>query len=176
MGRASATARLLSVHSVWARISSESGWYGRDFHLANRRILPLAGATAAERPTVLSGATDVGGGRVSGAARAGVTVVRAAGSPAKFYTRVHMLRAKTFPVLIFAAAVAAVASAANFSGTSALQFTKRVVDFGPRPSGSAANLKLQAYILNELKLDGCTVSEDAFVAQTPKGAVPMKNI
>ncbi|MGD1091354.1 MAG: M28 family peptidase [Bryobacteraceae bacterium] len=87
-----------------------------------------------------------------------------------------MLRAKTFLVLTFAVAVAAVANAANFSGASALQFTKRAVDFGPRPSGSAANLKLQAYILNELKLDGCTVSEDAFVAQTPKGAVPMKNI
>jgi len=87
-----------------------------------------------------------------------------------------MLRAKTFLVLTFAVAVAAVANAANFSGASALQFTKRAVDFGPRPSGSAANLKLRAYILNELKLDGCTVSEDAFVAQTPKGAVPMKNI
>src|SRR5580698_10538003 len=84
-----------------------------------------------------------------------------------------MLRAKTFLVLTFAAAVA---NAANFSGASALQFTKRAVDFGPRPSGSAANQKLQAYILNELKLDGCTVSEDAFVAQTPRGAVPMKNI
>lgn len=87
-----------------------------------------------------------------------------------------MLRAKTFLVLTIAAAFAAVANAANFSGTSALQFTKRAVDFGPRPSGSAANQKLQAYILNELKLDGCTVSEDAFVAQTPRGAVPMKNI
>ncbi len=84
-----------------------------------------------------------------------------------------MLRAKTFLLLIFSVLFA---NAANFSGTSALEFTKRSVDFGPRASGSEANSKLQAYILNQLKLDGCTITEDAFVARTPKGSVPMKNI
>jgi len=84
-----------------------------------------------------------------------------------------MFRAKTFLILTLTA-VAAVA--ADFSGTSALEFTKSVVALGPRPSGSEANLKQQAYILSQVKLDGCTVSEDAFTAATPKGQVAMKNI
>jgi Zn-dependent M28 family amino/carboxypeptidase len=72
--------------------------------------------------------------------------------------------------------LAAAASAADFSGSSALKFTAEAVAFGPRPSGSAANLKLQAYILSQLKTCACEVSEDAFTAKTPKGAIQMKNI
>ena len=83
-----------------------------------------------------------------------------------------MFRAKTFLILT----LPALAVAADFSGASALEFTKRVVGLGPRPSGSEANLKQQAYIESQVKLDGCTVTEDAFVAKTPKGEVAMKNI
>jgi glutaminyl-peptide cyclotransferase len=73
-------------------------------------------------------------------------------------------------------AAASLASAANFSGASAFNFTRQVVAFGVRPSGSEANRKLQNYIVAEIRKDGCEVSEDAFTASTPKGPIPMKNI
>ena len=72
---------------------------------------------------------------------------------------------------------AIIARAADFSGASAMEFTKQVVALGPRPSGSEANRKLQAYILNHVKQDGCEVAEDAFTARNPAGeSIPMKNI
>lgn len=71
---------------------------------------------------------------------------------------------------------AALASAAGFSGASALQYTTRAVAFGPRPPGSEAQRKLQAYILSELRRFRCEVAEDTFTARTPLGPVPMKNI
>ncbi len=53
---------------------------------------------------------------------------------------------------------------------------KRAVEFGPRPSGSPAIKKTQDYIISELKSYGLKVMEDDFQGQTPKGAIPMKNI
>jgi glutaminyl-peptide cyclotransferase len=67
-------------------------------------------------------------------------------------------------------------TARDFSGARALEFTRRAVAFGPRPPGSPAMRKLQAYIAAELKPRGCQVSEDAFTARTPEGPVAMKNI
>jgi glutaminyl-peptide cyclotransferase len=71
---------------------------------------------------------------------------------------------------------AALACAADSSGESALRFTVRAVEFGPRPSGSEANAKLQTYIQTQLKSFGCTVQEDAFTTDTPLGPKKMKNI
>jgi Zn-dependent M28 family amino/carboxypeptidase len=51
-----------------------------------------------------------------------------------------------------------------------------MVGFGPRPSGSDAIKKAQDYIISDLKSSGLKVTEDAFVAKTPKGQIPMKNI
>ena len=82
-------------------------------------------------------------------------------------------------------ALAASATAAAFSGASAFEFTKQSVAFGPRPSGSEANRKLQDYIVSQLKIDGCDPApakkdceliDDSFTAATPRGSVPMKNI
>jgi glutaminyl-peptide cyclotransferase len=88
-----------------------------------------------------------------------------------------MFRAKTFLVTLLAAAgLAKVAAAADFSGTAAFDFAKASVDFGPRPAGTEANHKLQAYILQHVKVAGAQVSEDNFTAQTPVGPVAMKNI
>ena len=66
--------------------------------------------------------------------------------------------------------------AADFSGAQALAFTKRLVAFGPRPSGSEAIRKTQAYILGELKDCGCQVTQDDFTGATPLGPTRMKNI
>jgi glutaminyl-peptide cyclotransferase len=83
-----------------------------------------------------------------------------------------MFRAQIGLVLFAASLV----SAADFSGDSAFAFTKRAVEFGPRPSGSAAIKQLQAYILVQLKTCRCEVSEQNFAAKTPRGEFMMKNI
>lgn len=72
--------------------------------------------------------------------------------------------------------LAATAFASDFSGASAFKFTQAAVAFGPRPSGSAANRQLQAYIRAQLRLLKCEVTEDPFIGKTPKGDVPMTNI
>jgi Zn-dependent M28 family amino/carboxypeptidase len=67
-------------------------------------------------------------------------------------------------------------SALDVSGARAFAYTKKAVEFGPRPPGSAALGKLQAYLVAELKRVGCQVKEENFRAATPTGDVAMKNI
>lgn len=74
--------------------------------------------------------------------------------------------------LLFAATL----QAGQVSGASALEFTRQVVEFGPRPPGSAASKRLQAFISQKLREFGWQVIEDPFTAQTPDGRVSMKNI
>lgn len=64
----------------------------------------------------------------------------------------------------------------EFSGARALEATRKVVSFGPRPPGSPAMRKLQVWLETGLKLRGCRLVEDAFTARTPAGPVAMKNI
>src|SRR5215467_4286933 len=83
-----------------------------------------------------------------------------------------LFRAQVFLIAIASAAM----FGAGVSGKSALEFTQRAVEFGPRPSGSDAIHKLQGYILGQLKTCKCQVSEDNFAATTPPGRIEMKNI
>ena len=84
-----------------------------------------------------------------------------------------MFRAQT----LLMATLAVMAAAADFSGASALKLTRDAVAFGPRPAGSESNRRLQSYILGQLKVDNCQVTEDAFSAKTPaNGEVAMKNV
>jgi glutaminyl-peptide cyclotransferase len=69
-----------------------------------------------------------------------------------------------------------VVMAADFSGASALEFTRKAVAFGPRPPGSESHRKLQSYILSQLRTRRCVILEDSFTARTPAGPVAMKNI
>ncbi len=71
---------------------------------------------------------------------------------------------------------ASLALGADFSGTSALEYTRKAVAFGPRPPGSPAIHKLQAFIETQLKSTRCEISSDAFTAATPVGNVSMQNI
>jgi len=91
-----------------------------------------------------------------------------------------MHRAKaalTLRLTFVALTLTAVSLAADFSGASALEFTRKAVAFGPRPPGSQANRNEQAWIAAELhKLPKCQVLEDPFAAHTPNGSIPMKNI
>lgn len=82
-----------------------------------------------------------------------------------------MFRAKICFVLAAASCLAA-----DFSGASAIKYTQAAVAFGPRPSGSAANRQLQAYIRTQLHLLKCQVIEDPFTAKTFKGDIAMTNI
>lgn len=66
--------------------------------------------------------------------------------------------------------------ASDFSGQRAYDHTKALVAFGPRPSGTPAIKKAQAYIEAQLKAAGWEVVEDSFTAKTPAGALPMKNV
>lgn len=64
----------------------------------------------------------------------------------------------------------------GFDGKRAYEQVAKQVSFGPRPPGSPAIVKLQDYLVSELKSYGCTVETDSFSADTPVGRVPMKNI
>jgi Zn-dependent M28 family amino/carboxypeptidase len=55
-----------------------------------------------------------------------------------------------------------------------MRYVREVVGFGPRPIGSANHKKLESYILAHLK--GDNVEEDAFIADTPEGKFPVRNI
>ncbi len=61
-----------------------------------------------------------------------------------------------------------------FNSERAWQYTKEVVAFGPRPIGSANHKKLEEYILTHLK--GDDVVADTFMADTPEGQLPVRNI
>ncbi len=81
------------------------------------------------------------------------------------------------PAAIAAAmCVSGLAGAQTFSGSAALNLTAKAVAFGPRASGSAANIRLRTWIKEQLAACKCEVSTDAFTAQTPDGAVAMENI
>jgi Zn-dependent M28 family amino/carboxypeptidase len=64
--------------------------------------------------------------------------------------------------------------AESFNAARAMQYTREVVAFGPRPIGSANHKKLENYILSRLK--NTQVEDDAFTADTPEGKFPVRNI
>jgi len=68
------------------------------------------------------------------------------------------------------------APAPAFSGASALEYTRRVVEFGPRPPGSEGLERLRGYLVRELKRLGCQVMRDPFTATTPRGELAMENL
>lgn len=70
-------------------------------------------------------------------------------------------------------APAAAVTAPKVNGEKAMQYTREVVAMGPRPIGSAAHKKLEAYIRAHLKDDD--LEEDTFTDQTPDGPFKMTN-
>ena len=65
---------------------------------------------------------------------------------------------------------------AGFNGERAMDHAKKQIEFGPRPPDTEALAKTRAYIVNELKSYGLTVSLDEFTAGTPQGEKKMANI
>ena len=63
-----------------------------------------------------------------------------------------------------------------FNGERAMDHARKQVEFGPRPPGSQQLEKTRAYIADQLKAFGLTVSLDEFIAKTPQGETKMVNI
>ena len=64
----------------------------------------------------------------------------------------------------------------ELSGEKALAHVERLVDFGPRPSGSEAIEKSRHYIEDQLRRSGWRVKRQAFTDDTPRGKVPFVNL
>jgi glutaminyl-peptide cyclotransferase len=77
------------------------------------------------------------------------------------------------PVLATAGAVAT-SDLPQVNAARAMQYVREVVAFGPRPIGSEAHKKLEAYLIAHLT--GATIEHDDFTASTPEGNFPIHNI
>jgi glutaminyl-peptide cyclotransferase len=64
----------------------------------------------------------------------------------------------------------------GFDAARAVHHTRYLVELGPRPPGSDAIHKAQAYIAEQLRSAGCQVSEQQFVGHTTLGDIGMKNV
>src|SRR5579863_2829195 len=64
----------------------------------------------------------------------------------------------------------------GFDGGRAFNDLKKLVAFGPRPSGSKTLDEARAWMIRELKQKGSAVEEDSFTASTPAGNIPMTNL
>lgn len=79
-----------------------------------------------------------------------------------------------FGILLSLVICAPLTHAQSFNAARAMQYTRAVVAFGPRPLGSANHKKLENYILAHLRNDH--FEDDAFTADTPEGKFPVRNI
>src|ERR1700682_3277065 len=129
MGSASSAARLFSLHAPWCRVFAQPGRLRRMDHRSGGRLFSPSRAAAAQRAAVLSGSASDSGGAVPSA-------VRFPRPRAELYTGIYM---RCHQALLILWASAAMALASDFSGTAALEYTRKAVSFGPRPPGSAAN-------------------------------------
>ena len=64
----------------------------------------------------------------------------------------------------------------EFDAARAYDHVKKMVAFGPHPSGSEAIKNVQSYLETELAGLGLKITGDPFIGETPRGSVPMKNI
>ncbi len=65
-------------------------------------------------------------------------------------------------------------AAPKIDGKRAMEYTKEIVKFGPRPIGSEAHRKVEDFIKS--RLEGAQIQEDKFTADTAAGKFPMNNI
>jgi glutaminyl-peptide cyclotransferase len=63
-----------------------------------------------------------------------------------------------------------------FDSSRAYDHLRHIVSIGPRPAGSAGIAKTREYIIGQLKAIGIPVTQQAFVAKTPIGDIPMVNL
>ena len=90
-----------------------------------------------------------------------------------------MIRALPFLLLLTACASAAQPTAPQpprFDSARAFADLKKIVEIGPRPSGSPEAGRTREYITAALKAAGLTVEEQAFEGDTPLGPIKMMNL
>lgn len=63
-----------------------------------------------------------------------------------------------------------------FDGDRAYADLKKLVGFGPRPSGSEAIAQARTYLVSELEKAGLKPIQDSFDAHTPRGVIRMINV
>src|SRR3954469_3502806 len=63
----------------------------------------------------------------------------------------------------------------SFSGDKALEHVRRLVDLGPRPTGSAEIEKARVYIEEQLRNNKWSVERQSFTADTPRGKITFIN-
>jgi glutaminyl-peptide cyclotransferase len=80
----------------------------------------------------------------------------------------------SLPTAMDAAGAGADPNPPSIDADRAMKYVREIVAFGPRPVGSPNHKKLEDYIYAQLK--GDTVEDDAFVADTPEGKFPVRNI
>ena len=61
-----------------------------------------------------------------------------------------------------------------FDSSRAMQYVKEIVAFGPRPIGSVNHIKVEKYILSQIK--GDNVERDNFEIDASEGHFPIHNI
>jgi Zn-dependent M28 family amino/carboxypeptidase len=66
--------------------------------------------------------------------------------------------------------------ASSFDGERAFEHVRRQVEFGPRPAGSAELERTRAYIIDQLKSYGLTITTDEFHPVTPIGDKRIVNV
>ena len=64
----------------------------------------------------------------------------------------------------------------QFSGEKAFDHTRKLVEFGPRPSGSGRLAKARDYIAESLQQSGWDVERQKFADTTPRGPVEFVNL
>jgi Zn-dependent M28 family amino/carboxypeptidase len=78
--------------------------------------------------------------------------------------------------LLLVSLLVAAQTPAGFDSNRAWEHIRQQIAIGPRPSGSAANLKTRQYITAQLNALGIKSTEQAFEGATPTGPVKMVNI
>ncbi len=63
-----------------------------------------------------------------------------------------------------------------FDGERAFEHVRKMVDFGPRPAGSAELARTRGYLMGELQAAGLKVTTDEFAQKTPVGERQMVNV
>jgi Zn-dependent M28 family amino/carboxypeptidase len=67
-------------------------------------------------------------------------------------------------------------SAPAFDSSRAFEHLRQIVSIGPRPAGSPGIARTREYIIAQLTALGIPVAQQAFVAKTPIGDIPMVNL
>ncbi|MGA3081623.1 MAG: M28 family peptidase [Terracidiphilus sp.] len=76
-------------------------------------------------------------------------------------------------LLVLVAAPLAARAQAHFNGAKALEYARQFVAIGPRWPTSPGHLKAEEFLRDHFRHD--QLEEDTFTADTPIGAVPMRN-